>query len=52
MTSVLLFPIVPVGVYGGAWLQRRINERALQAIFTTVLALSGGQLIASRLVLI
>ncbi len=44
-TSLLLAPLVPVGVWLGLWLQRRVNERWFYRLARTALLLTGLQLI-------
>jgi uncharacterized membrane protein YfcA len=45
LTSLLLFPLVPVGVRLGIWLQGRMSDRLFYRIVYAMLAVSGSKLI-------
>jgi len=49
LTSLILMPLVPVGVRTGVWLQSRLKPSVFERAFTWILLLSGIQLVASSL---
>jgi uncharacterized membrane protein YfcA len=45
LTSLVFFPLVPVGAWMGVWLNRRISERAFMNVVFAFLFLTGLELI-------
>jgi uncharacterized membrane protein YfcA len=45
LTSLLLVPVAPIGVYLGIWLQRRITDRTFYNVVHVLLAITGVKLV-------
>jgi uncharacterized membrane protein YfcA len=45
LTSLLLVPVAPIGVYLGIWLQRRITDRVFYNVVYVLLAITGLKLV-------
>ncbi|WP_426956817.1 sulfite exporter TauE/SafE family protein [Muricoccus radiodurans] len=45
LTSLVLLPIAPIGVYIGIWLQSRITDRAFYNVVYVLLAVTGAKLV-------
>nr|WP_305123360.1 sulfite exporter TauE/SafE family protein [Roseomonas sp. GC11] len=49
LTSLVLLPLAPVGVRLGVWLQGRISDKVFYRLIYSLLALTGGKLVADGL---
>jgi len=49
LVSLILMPIVPIGIRTGVWLQRRLAPQVFQKVFTVILLLTGTELVWSAL---
>jgi len=45
LTSLVFFPLVPLGVWLGVWMNRRISERAFMRVVFAFLFVTGLELI-------
>jgi uncharacterized membrane protein YfcA len=50
LTSLVLVPFAPVGVYFGIWLQKRVSDQAFYNLVYVMLAISGAKLVWDGLV--
>ncbi|WP_376093328.1 sulfite exporter TauE/SafE family protein [Roseomonas sp. CCTCC AB2023176] len=45
LTSLVLLPVAPAGVYLGIWLQKRVSDRAFYNVVYVLLAITGAKLV-------